>query len=220
MADVAHELRTPLAVLRGNLESLQAGVIKPDTGVISSLHDEIIRISRLVYELQEISLAEAGKLELNLAEENIRELLHKTANYFQAELSARGIKLELNLPDNLTEVKIDRDRISQVIINLIDNALKYTSTGGTVRMEAASEGDQLSVAIIDNGSGINEKDLPHVFERFYRSEKERSREHGSSGLGLAIAKSFVEAHGGRIRAFNNTASAGGGCTFVFTLPVG
>ncbi len=215
-ADVAHELRTPLAVLRGNLESLQAGVIEPDMPVISSLHDEIIRITRLVYELQELSLVEAGKLELNKVEVDTKELLHKIISSFQPDLSAKEISVELNLLENLPVVKVDRDRISQVIINLLGNALKHTPSGGNVKIEVVSKQKKLLVSVKDNGCGINEKDLPHIFERFYRSPKVSSSKDGSSGLGLAIAKGFVEAHEGTIWAENNST---GGSTFSFTLPL-
>lgn len=217
-ADMAHELRTPLAILQGNLESLQAGIIEPDPEVISSLHDEIIRISMLVNDLQDISLAEAGKLNLNLTPVNVNELFHKVSQTFHHEAASKNITFKKNIPQNIT-LKMDREKILQVLMNLVGNALRYISPGGCIVLGVEIKENQAVIFVSDNGPGIKQEDLPYVFERFYRSRREYSRKDGGSGLGLAIAKSFVEAHGGSIWAENNPRNIGGGSTFFFSLPV-
>ncbi|UNC92672.1 sensor histidine kinase [Candidatus Contubernalis alkaliaceticus] len=214
-ADVAHELRTPLSILRGNLESLQAGVIEPDPQVISSLHDEIIRISMLVNDLQDISLAEAGKLNLNLLKTDVEDLFNKVFQTFQYEIFLKRIKFEKNVFQEHLILKIDRDKIMQVLINLLGNALRYTPKGGKIVLGAEIKGAHVVINVSDSGPGINSEDLPYIFERFYRSRKEYPKKDGGSGLGLAIARSFIEAHGGYIWVKNNTQR---GSTFSFSLP--
>lgn len=216
VADVAHELRTPLAVLRGNLETLLDGETLPTQAVISSLHDEVIRMSRLVTDLQELTLVEAGKLKLNLGPTNLKQLMQQIATTVGFEAEARGINLICDVdiaPQE--EVVLDKDRITQVIMNLLTNALKHTPSGGTVSLEARHIGEGLKFAVQDTGTGIPEEHLPHIFNRFYRADKSRSRAEGGVGLGLAIAKGFVEAHGGRIWVESNP---GTGTRFIFTIP--
>lgn len=214
-ADVAHELRTPLSILQGNLESLQAGIIKPDPEIISSLHDEIIRITMLVNDLQDISLAEAGRLNLNLFKINLKELFHKVSQTFQYEIALKRIKFEKNIPEEDIILKIDRNKIMQVLINLVGNAIRYTPEEGNITLGAQVKEDRVVIYVSDNGPGVKPEDLPYIFERFYRSRKEYPKKDGGSGLGLAIAKSFVEAHGGSIWAENRP---NGGSTFFFSLP--
>jgi len=215
-ADVAHELRTPLSILRGNIESLQAGVLRPDMEVISSLHDEIIRISRLVKDLQDLSLAEAGRLNLSYSKVDIPDLIDGVIHIFQPELEARKIELKKRISGEVSYLWIDGDRINQVLINLLGNAVKFTPEGGRIEISGGLKEDKIFISISDTGPGIKEEDLPFIFERFYRSSQERHAREEGSGLGLAIAKGFVEAHGGSIQAEVNSFQ---GTTFTFYLPL-
>lgn len=216
VADVAHELRTPLTVLRGQLESLQAGALEAKPEVIMSLHDEILRLSRLVHDLQELSLAEAKKLPLHQETFNLVEAVQKVLNFFQVEAEGKNIALTLNTEGQEIQVKGDRDRLTQVLINLLGNALRYTPPQGQVGVTIKEKSGEVSVSVADTGPGIAAADLPYVFERFYRPDKSRSRAQGGAGLGLAIAKGFVEAHGGRIWV---ESQPGQGTRFTFTIPV-
>ncbi len=215
VADVAHELRTPLAILRGNLESIQEGVVEPTPVMMASLYDEVLRMSRLVADLQNLSLAEAGKLPLSRSAVDLGDLVDQVQLTFAYEAAARGITLSTAIPPDLPPAYIDPDRITQVMLNLLSNALRYTCQGGSVHLGATAQADHLRIMVTDNGPGISPADLPHIFNRFYRADKTRSRAEGGSGLGLAIAKGFVEAHGGRIWAESRP---GEGSTFYFTLP--
>ncbi|BCV21070.1 sensor histidine kinase [Moorella sp. Hama-1] len=215
VADVAHELRTPLTVLRGQLESLQAGAIEAKPEVIISLHDEILRLTRLVHDLQELSLAEARQLTLHQELLNLVEVIQRVMNFFQVEAEDKNVTLDLDASSESIMVRGDRDRLAQVLINLLGNALRYTPAGGRVGVSARQEGGDVIVAVTDSGAGIDPADLPYVFERFYRPDKSRTRAQGGAGLGLAIAKGFVEAHGGRIWAESHP---GRGSKFTFTLP--
>lgn len=216
IADTAHELRTPLAILRGNLESLQEGVMPATPDVIMSLHDEVVRISRLVQELQDISLAEAGELRLNCREVPVEELVEKVAMPFSGEANWKNVTFSVNTPPGLPSVLVDPDRIVQVLLNVLGNALRYTEPGGAVSLSARVEGTEVVFSVKDTGTGIAPEDLANVFERFYRSDQSRSRSGGGAGLGLAIAKGLVEAHGGRIWVDSKVNE---GSTFSFTVPV-
>lgn len=216
VADAAHELRTPLSVLRGNLELLQEGVSVPSPEVLMSLHDEVVRMSRLVDELQEISLAEAGDLRLNWREFDVQELLEKVAALFEGKARSKGIEFDIRAGGELPRLWADQDRVLQVLLNLLDNAQKHTGPGGRIVLSAVPQEDGLVFCVEDTGSGIAKEDLEHVFDRFYRADRSRSRAGGGTGLGLAIAKSLVEAHGGKIWA---QSTPGRGSIFSFILPV-
>jgi len=216
MADVAHELRTPLTVLRGQLESLQAGTLEATPAVIMSLHDEILRLSRLVHDLQELSLAEASKLPLHPETFNLTEAVHKVMNFFQVEAETRSISLTLDSEGEDFPVTADKDRIGQVLVNLLGNAFRHTPEKGKVEISIKKSRGEAAVTVADSGPGIAPEELSRVFERFYRTGRSRSREEGGTGLGLAIAKSFVEAHGGRIWA---ESERGRGTRFTFTIPL-
>ncbi|MDN5347912.1 MAG: hypothetical protein PWP65_1476 [Clostridia bacterium] len=216
IADLAHELRTPLAILRGNLESLQEGVIEPSTEVIVSLHDEVLRLSRLVADLQELALVEAGELKLRLAPVSPGDFFKKITQGFRLEAAARGLGFELKMPADLPQVRIDPDRIAQVVHNLLLNALRHTPPGGFIALKVRRLENHLEVSVVDNGPGIPAEDLPHIFDRFYRSKAARHQNGSGAGLGLAIAKGLVEAHGGRIWA---ESKEGEGSKFTFTIPV-
>ena len=215
-ADVAHELRTPLSNLKGYLEAVRDGVKQPDAETICSLEEEATLLSRLVDDLQELSLAEAGELKLNRQSKNIGELIKKTVASVQAQAAAKGVSLATELPDRLPRLNIDSQRIGQVLRNLMENALAHTGKGGTISVAAGRQDNWIEVSITDTGEGIPPEDLPNIFERFYRVDKSRTRATGGSGLGLTIAKRLVEAHGGKINA---QSEPGKGSRFSFTLPV-
>ena len=214
-ADVAHELRTPLSNIQGYLEAVQDGVIKPDGDTIHSLHEEATLLSRLVDDLQELSLAEAGKLKLVCQAEDITELIKHAVAAVQAQVATKGLSISVNLPDRLPPVNIDRHRISQVLRNLLENAMAHTAEGD-INVTAAQQSSWLEISVVDTGEGIPAKALPNIFERFYRVDKSRTRATGGSGLGLTIAKRLVEAHGGKIEA---QSELGKGSRFSFTVPI-
>lgn len=216
VADVAHELRTPLSNLKGYLEAVSDGVMAPDTATIRSLTEEVNLLSRLVDELQELALAEAGKLKLNRGAENISGIIERIATAVRARAQAKGLSLFLSIDEGLPPVDVDNQRIGQVLRNLLDNALAHTDSGGTITVSAQRSDAWVEVSVIDTGEGIPEADLPFIFERFYRVDKSRSRATGGTGLGLTIVKRLVEAHGGKIEV---QSEPGKGSRFVFTVPV-
>jgi len=218
IADIAHELRTPLAVIRGNLEALLDGIYRPTAETIVPIHEEALLLTRLVDELRDLALAEAGQLPLHIASVNIVELARGVLSAFTPQANERSIALELVLPGaEPPPVAVDAGRIRQVLTNLLANALRYTPQRGRVEVSIKQTAPEwVEVRVSDNGSGIRPEDLPHVFDRFYRGDRARTRDGGGAGLGLAIARQWVEAHGGRIRA---ESVVGQGTTFAFTLPV-
>ena len=215
VADAAHELRTPLSNIRGYLEAIHDGIKKPDTDTINTLDQEAALLSRLVDDLQELSLAEAGELKLVCQSEDIAALISQTVASMQAQAAIKGVSVSDDLPDKLPPVNIDYNRISQVLRNLLENAVTHTATGGAVTVIARQQDNYLEVAVTDTGEGIPAEDLPDIFERFYRVDKSRARATGGSGLGLTIARRLVEAHGGTIEALSEP---GKGSRFSFTLP--
>ncbi|HEY41244.1 MAG TPA: HAMP domain-containing protein, partial [Dehalococcoidia bacterium] len=216
VADIAHELRTPLSNIRGYLEAVRDGIKRPDTDTIHSLEEEASLLSRLVNDLQELSLAEAGQLTLVRQEEDVATLVRQVVSAVEGRVSAKGLSLTVELPDDLPTVNIDSHRIGQVLRNLLENAIAHTGAGGTITVAARQREDCVEVDVIDTGEGIPPEDLPYIFERFYRVDKSRARATGGSGLGLTIAKRFIEAHGGSIEAYSEPDK---GSTFTFTLPV-
>jgi signal transduction histidine kinase len=216
VADVAHELRTPLANLRGYLEAVRDKVIKPNVDTIRSLNEEAMLLSRLVDDLQELSLAEAGKLKLNRQPEQIAELIKQTMTAVQVQAKSKGLSLSADLPDNLPLADIDDQRITQVLHNLVENAIAHTPKGGAITIKARQLETLVEISVADTGEGIPADDLPNIFERFYRVDKSRARATGGTGLGLTIAKRMVEAHGGKIAV---QSELGKGSRFAFTLPI-
>ena len=216
VADVAHELRTPLSNIQGYLEAIRDRVVKPNAATIRSLNEETALLSRLVDELQELSLAEAGKLKLVYQAEDIAKLVRQAVTSWQPQVAAKEISLSLDLPDNLPLVDIDWQRVNQVLHNLLENAVAHTHKGGTINVAATTQGDWVEVSVSDTGEGIPAEDLPNIFERFYRVDRSRARATGGSGLGLTIAKRLVEAHGGKITVQSDL---GKGSCFSFTLPI-
>jgi len=218
MADIAHELRTPLTVLQGNLRALLDGVYPLELGEIATLYDETRLLNRLVDDLRELSLAEAGQLRLNLQATDVRALLQAAAASFApvAEAHAPRVSLAVEVNDGLPLVNTDPDRLAQVVRNLLSNALRHTPGGGKVTVSASAEKKMIRVVVVDTGDGIPADELPYVFDRFYRGDKSRARASGGSGLGLAIAKTWVAAMGGEIGV---ESEPGRGSRFWFTVPV-
>jgi len=223
-ADVAHELRTPLSVIRGKLEGVLDGVYPAAPEHLEPILDETQVLIHLVEDLRLLALAEAGQLPLDRRPMDIGDLLRDAQVNFGPQAADRGVTLALDLPSQLPQVVADWRRVSQVLGNLLTNALRHTPQGGCVTLSAAvvsnpakgSEGRCVQVAVSDTGTGIPPQDLPYVFERFWRGDKSRSRAGGGTGLGLAIARQLVEMHGGTIEAHS---APGKGSTFTFTLPV-
>jgi len=216
VSDVAHELRTPLSNIRGYLEALLDGVVEPKREVIDSLHEEAMLLNRLVDDLQELALAEAGRLELERQSVAPADLVNRAMEAARAQAAASGITLQVDLPADLSLVDVDPQRIGQVLGNLLSNALTHTPSGGEVVVAAQARESEVELSVSDTGEGILPEHLPYIFERFYRADKSRSRATGGTGLGLAIARQLVEAHGGRIEV---ESEVGQGAVFTFTLPI-
>jgi signal transduction histidine kinase len=217
IADIAHELRTPIAVMQGRLEAIQDGLVPCSPEEVDGLHGTAQLMARLVEDLRTLSLSEAGRLTLRKEPLDLRGLLERVYGAFRAEAEAKGVGLELELPERPLTLEGDPDRLRQVVGNLVSNALAYTPAGGTVRLEARQEGNQAVLTVSDTGTGIPEAALPKVFDRFYRAEGSRSRQTGGSGLGLSIVKALVELHGGIVNAGNRPE---GGAEFRVALPLG
>ncbi len=213
VADVAHELRNPLAILRAQLESIQEDVTPIDSKTIYSLNDEVIRLSRLVNDLQELSLAEVGRLRLNKEFVDLGNLLKKVSSVFSASLQEKSIELVLEI-DNVKDIEIDPQRITQVLVNLLSNAIRHTPKGGKIILSLTENHENLSVIVFNEGEKIAPEDLPFLFERFYRADKGRTREQGGTGLGLAITKGLITAHSGEVGIENLP----NGVKLYFTLP--
>ncbi len=216
IGDVAHELRTPLTTIQGTAEGLLDGVLPPEPETFHRIYREADRLQRLVSDLQELSRVEAGAYTLARRPVAVRALVDTVAERLGHQLEDKQIRLERDVPAALPPVMADEGRIGQVLLNLVGNALQYTPPGGTVRIAARHDGDTVAISVSDTGIGIPAKHLPHLFTRFYRVDKSRSRAGGGSGIGLTIARHLVEAHGGTLRA--ESAGPGQGSTFTLTLP--
>lgn len=210
-ADIAHDLRNPLTVINGYLESLQDGKLKPTPERFAVMQSEVQHLQRLVEDLRILSLADAGELKLHLEPTLISDLLNRVAEAYRHQAEQNQIEIKVDAEPNLTEINLDPARMEQVLGNLVSNALRYTSQGGEIRLEAKQLNGSLSVSVSDNGSGIPADILPYIFERSFRGDASRSG--SESGLGLAIAKSIVELHGGIIR----TESDENGTQFIIKL---
>lgn len=216
VGDVAHELRTPLTNIRGYLEAAQDGLVTPDTALVNSLYEEVMLLNRLVDDLQELALAEAGQLPLERRPVDVGQIARIAIEAIRPQAKARSLELSLDLPSNLPPVVADPHRIGQVLRNLLNNALEFTPPGGQVTLTARLDVTWVCLEVGDSGPGIAPEQLPFVFERFYRTDPSRARATGGAGLGLAIVKQLVEAQGGRVWV---KSTPGTGSWFGFTLPV-
>ncbi|WP_067622344.1 sensor histidine kinase [Alicyclobacillus acidiphilus] len=239
VADVAHELRIPLTIIQGQLELIQQGVREPKPEDLLPIHDEVIRLSRLVQDLHQLSQAEVGKLAVHKRPTDAIAFFQRIVEYFEIEAADKKIRLELETRDKTTddsaamgdsgtngnaaavsaktrEILIDPDRMTQVFVNLLGNAVRYTPDGGEVKVVVDLAPHELRVMVKDTGPGIAQEHLPYLFDRFYRADEDRSRNTGGTGLGLAIAKEFVVAHGGEIEVMSEV---GKGTAFVVVLPL-
>jgi signal transduction histidine kinase len=214
-ADVAHDLRTPLSVILGYTEALSDGKLQGTPQMYDVMHSEAQHLSHLTDDLRFLSLADAGELPLQRRDVDPLELLNRTAAAHHAAAEQKQIDLQVQVAPNLPNIHVDPERMAQVLGNLTSNALRHTPTGGSVILSAVDGEKGVQLQVIDSGSGIDAADLPYIFHRFYRGDRSR-QQNGESGLGLAIAKSIVEAHGGRITA---ESTFGVGTTFTITLPL-
>ncbi len=214
--DIAHELRTPLSNIRGYLEALQDGVTEPSATLIDSLHDEALLLNRLVDDLQDLALAEAGQLTLVRRPTALQGIVESMVQAMSPLASKQNLCVNVVLPADLPPVIVDAERIGQVLRNLVQNAFTHTPPGGEIIIEATTVDSMVAVEVRDTGQGIAAEHLPYIFDRFYRTDRSRSRATGGAGLGLAIVKQLVQAHGGEVRV---TSTPGVGTTFTFTVPV-
>jgi signal transduction histidine kinase len=214
-ADIAHELRTPLAVQRANLEALQDGIYELSADSIPPLLVQNQLLIRLVEDLRTLALVDTGQLNLQRTPSDMAKLCAGIINRFRAQAIQKHLSIRFNPPINCPAIMIDQLRIEQILTNLLQNALRYSSDGNTVEVNLVCEAGFQSVSVHDNGPGIPEDALPHLFERFYRTDAARSREKGGTGLGLAIARQLAEAHGGNLTAANHLE---GGAIFTLRLP--
>lgn len=217
IGDISHELRTPLTTIKGSMEGLIDGVLSPSLENFQQIYQEADRLQRLVADLQELSRVEAGVISLKLEPGDLTPLIESVTGRLHPQFDDKGVSLDVYLPPALPQVSFDEDRISQVLINLLGNALQYTPKGGKVSLTVRQIGKEILIQVKDTGIGIPAEHLEYLFNRFYRVEKSRSRAGGGSGIGLTIAKHLVEAHGGQICA--ESEGSGEGSTFSFNLPI-
>lgn len=213
-ADIAHEFRTPLTTLQTHMEAMIEGIWEPEVYRLESCHDEIIRISKMIKDLESLSRVENDNFKLTKTEINLSQLVAKILANFQVLIKDKG--LLVSITGDSSNILVDRDRISQVIINLLSNAIKYTNEGGTIDINISESNKFVALSIKDNGIGISPEEIPFVFERFYRGDKSRNKMTGGSGIGLAIVKSIVMAHEGKIELKSDL---GKGSCFTIKLPI-
>ncbi len=216
-ADIAHELRTPLAVIQANLEAMLDGIRPLSVEEVADVHRETQLLSRLVTDLRDLSLAETGQLPLRKELTDLTALVRMSVARFSSRAEEKGVRLVVEAAEDSPCADVDPDRVAQVFGNLLDNALRWTPPGGeaVVRLHPGAQRDEVRVTVRDTGPGIPEEHLPNVFERFYRADRARARTDGGSGIGLAVVKQLVEAHGGRVWAESRP---GEGTAFGFVLP--
>jgi two-component system sensor histidine kinase BaeS len=217
LADVAHELRNPLATVESYVEGLSDGVLAADEENWSAIRAETTRLNRLVNDLQEVSRAEAHELDLHRAAVDPDELLQAAVKAAAPAFRAKNVALESHISPGLPVIEVDRERIGEVLANLLANALRHTPPGGAVRVSLAQGPDAVELDVADNGEGIAPEHLDRVFERFYRVDPARTRATGGTGIGLAIVRAIVEAHGGSVHATSE--GIGRGTTFTIALPI-
>jgi signal transduction histidine kinase len=215
VSDVAHELRNPLMNIRGYLELLQDQVLEPTPETLASLYEETSLLNRLVADLQDLSLAEAGQLRLACQPISLEEVTSQAVQIVQPHLARKNLALRVYIPPDLPCVEADQERVAQILRNLLSNAIMHTSDHGEISITASLSESVVKISVQDSGVGIAPEHLPYLFERFYRADSSRARATGGTGLGLAIVKQVVQAHGGQISV---ESQPGKGTCFTFTLP--
>ena len=215
-ADIAHELRTPLSLILGHAEAVHDGVLQPTHENFEIIREEAIRLEHLVDDLRTLSLADAGELPLQPQTISPARLLEEVANLYRFQTQTKDLALDLDIPSHLPDLEADPGRLTQVLTNILDNAVRHTPVNGHITLAASRTSDGVALFVRDSGPGLPTADLERIFDRFYRADASRVRNEGGSGLGLAIAKSIVQAHGGQIRA---ESEQGKGLTVIITLPV-
>jgi signal transduction histidine kinase len=224
-ADIAHELRNPLSVQRATLEALQDGIYPLTTENLKSVLEQNYLLNRLVEDLRTLALADSGQLSLECTPTDLTALVKRLVERYKPQADSRGITLMLSIPDHCPLTSLDPGRVGQIIGNLLSNALRYTPDSGRIDIEVncpyegstnSNQMDLIQLSVHDNGPGIPPEALPHIFDRFFRADRARSRDEGGSGLGLAIARQLAQAHGGNLEAQNHPQ---GGACFILTLPV-
>ena len=217
VADVAHELRTPLSNIQGYIEAVRDGLLEPDTATLDTIHEQVLHLSHLVEDLRLLAETEAEDFRLNREPGSLEDGVRRSVEAFRPRAETRGVVIMARVPADLPPIDMDRMRIEQVVGNLLENAIRHTPSGGEVTVSARVEDEQrVSVTVADSGEGISSEALPYIFERFYRADPSRDRATGGAGLGLTIAKQLVEAHGGSIRV---ESTIGEGSRFILDLPL-
>lgn len=216
LADVAHELRTPLSVIQGNLQAILDDVYELDKSEIARLFDQTRQLSRLVDDLRELAQAEAQQLPMDFKSVDFKALVEDVTSIYSPILESAEIDLQTSIEGVIPSIRGDRDRLVQCLQNLFNNAIRFTPPGGKISLALAGEPGELTLMFSDTGCGIHPDHLPHIFDRFYRTDLARSREKGGTGLGLAITRAIIQAHGGEIRAHSD--GNGKGSTFTIRIP--
>ncbi len=216
-ADIAHELRTPTSNIQGYMEAIKDGVFQPTPETVDTIHEQVILLSRLVDDLRLLAQVDGGELQLQRTQTRLEELVQSCVDAQRPRAEAKGVALGVDVAETLPELDLDPARISQVVGNLLDNAVTHTPEGGDVTVSAHANADAVEVVVADTGPGIAPDELQRVFDRFYRADPSRSRSTGGTGLGLTIARRLVEAHGGSIEA---ESVVGRGSRFIIRLPAG
>ena len=217
IGDISHELRTPLTTIKGSMEGLIDGVVDGNEQTYQQLYQEADRLQRLVDDLQELSRIEGGAYHLTPQRISIAELFQNISKKYESRFQEKQVQFSISIPESNIMIWVDPDRLEQVLVNLLMNALQFTNPGDSVSLSAQQYRNELKIQVQDTGSGIAEEHLPHIFTRFYRVDKSRSRQSGGSGIGLTISKHLVEAHGGTITV--SSAGPGLGSTFEIKLPL-
>jgi two-component system sensor histidine kinase BaeS len=216
LADLAHEMRTPLATLEAYLEAAEDGVAVPDEDAVAVMRTQTVRLRRLAEDISAVSRAEENQLDLRPRRVAAADLVAAAVNAARAHYAAKDVALRYQVSDRLPDVLADPDRIGQVLANLLENALRHTPPAGAVTVHARATGGGVQLSVADTGEGIPAEHLPHLFERFYRADTARDRSQGGSGIGLAVVRAVVTAHGGQVEAASG--GPGAGATFTVTLP--
>lgn len=219
LADLAHEMRTPLASILVLLDAIEDGVAQTDASTLATLRKQVDRLSRLTYDVRQVSAADEGHLALELSDVTAGQLLHRAREAFRERAAACGVDLVILSSATFTQrLRVDHDRIGQVLDNLLANALRHTPAGGRITLNAETSHAGIVLTVSDTGDGISAEHLPHVFDRFYRTDTARDRDHGGSGIGLTISRALARAHHGNLSA--HSAGLGKGSVFALQLPTG